>query len=87
MSQNGDEKCENQTECSSINSLTKNLENLNETEKNELNKAEKEFIYKTPIKKRINLYIPETPKKNNRIIENDSLAIKGKNLLTIFESM
>ncbi len=87
MSQNGDENSENQTKCSSFNSSTTNLENINETEKNKLIKNEKEFIYFTPIKKRISSYIPETPIKNNRILESDGLIIKGKNLLAVFESM
>ena len=82
MSQNGDENSENQTKCSSFNSSTTSLENINETEKNKL-----EFIYFTPIKKRISSYIPETPIKNNRILESDGLIIKGKNLLAVFESM
>ena len=87
MSQNGDENYENQTKCSSINSSTTNLENINEAEKNILIKNEKEFIYFTPFIKRKRSYIPETPTKNNRILEGECLIIKGKNLLAVFESV
>ncbi len=84
MSQNGYEKQKNQK---NKNSLLNISEDLKEQKNRFFIKDEKEFLYFTPAKKDKAPYIPETPKKQNRIKENDVLNFEGKNLTVIFESM
>ena len=62
-----------------------NSNNLKETKKISNNNKKIEFIYLTPLKK-IKLNIPMAPKKKRKNLEINDYNIRGKNLLSLFQS-
>ena len=64
---------------------TENSNNLKETKKISNNNKKIEYIYLTPLKK-IKLNIPMAPKKKRKNLEINDYNIRGKNLLSLFQS-
>ena len=62
-----------------------NSNNLKETKKISNNNKKIEYIYLTPLKK-IKLNIPMAPKKKRKNLEINDYNIRGKNLLSLFQS-
>ena len=62
-----------------------NSNNLKETKKISNNNKKIEYIYLTPLKK-IKLNMPMAPKKKRKNLEINDYNIRGKNLLSLFQS-
>ena len=62
-----------------------NSNNLKEAKKISNNNKKIEYIYLTPLKK-IKLNIPMAPKKKRKNLEINDYNIRGKNLLSLFQS-
>ena len=86
VSQNNLETSEKEENKLSPNEDTmENSNNLKETKKVSNNNKKIEYIYLTPLKK-IKLNIPMAPKKKRKNLEINDYNIRGKNLLSLFQS-
>ena len=86
VSQNNLETSEKEENKLSQNEDTmENSNNLKETKKVSNNNKKIEYIYLTPLKK-IKLNIPMAPKKKRKNLEINDYNIRGKNLLSLFQS-
>ena len=86
VSQNNLETSEKEENKLSQNEDTmENSNNLKETKKISNNNKKIEYIYLTPLKK-IKLNIPMAPKKKRKNLEINDYNIRGKNLLSLFQS-
>ena len=86
VSQNNLETSEKEENKLSQNEETmENSNNLKETKKISNNNKKIEYIYLTPLKK-IKLNIPMAPKKKRKNLEINDYNIRGKNLLSLFQS-
>ena len=86
VSQNNLETSEKEENKLSQNQDTmENSNNLKETKKVSNNIKKIEYIYLTPLKK-IKLNIPMAPKKKRKNLEINDYNIRGKNLLSLFQS-
>ena len=85
MSQNNSEKSENSEQTSSNNISVDNSTNKNKTERKEYNSIKDKYIFSTPFKRiKYNKYFLMAPKKKKISLEYNTLCIRGKNLLNIF---
>ena len=88
MSQNNSEESENSEQESSNNMSIDNSTNKKRNERKSHNSTRDKYIFSTPFKRiKFNKFLLMAPKKKKISLEYDSLHIKGKNLLNIFNSM
>ena len=88
VSQNNFEKSGNSEQESSNDNIIDNSANKNRNDRKNHNSIKDKYIFSTPFKKiKYNKLLLMAPKKKKITLEYDSLRIKGKNLLNVFNSM